>query len=89
MGPSTWLPGDAQLVRRQFADHGLATDLPSTATSWSIEKLLDSMHRDKKAEGGHLVFVLARGIGEAFVARDVTADAVRPVLADALQRAKG
>ncbi len=35
------------------------------------EKLLELMRQDKKAVGGKLTFVLARAIGEAFVARDV------------------
>jgi 3-dehydroquinate synthetase len=29
------------------------------------------MRQDKKAQGGRLTFILARGIGEAFIARDV------------------
>jgi 3-dehydroquinate synthetase len=29
------------------------------------------MRQDKKSRAGRLVFILARGIGEAFVARDV------------------
>ena len=38
------------------------------------------MAQDKKAEGGALTFVLVRGLGEAFVARGVEADAVRRFL---------
>jgi 3-dehydroquinate synthase len=34
-------------------------------------KLLEIMHQDKKASGGKLVFILARAIGETFVARDI------------------
>jgi 3-dehydroquinate synthase len=33
--------------------------------------LLALMHQDKKAVGGKLTFILAKGIGEAFIARDV------------------
>ncbi len=29
------------------------------------------MGQDKKAEGGRLTFILARGLGQAFVAKDV------------------
>ena len=29
------------------------------------------MKKDKKAAGGRLTFILTRGIGEAFIARDV------------------
>jgi 3-dehydroquinate synthetase len=35
-------------------------------------KLLEIMHQDKKAEGGKLTFILARAVGEAFVARGVS-----------------
>ena len=38
------------------------------------------MTQDKKAEGGRLTFVLAKGVGEAFVAKGVDAAAVRGFL---------
>jgi 3-dehydroquinate synthase len=34
------------------------------------------MAQDKKAEGGRLTFILARGIGQAFTAKTVDAEAV-------------
>jgi 3-dehydroquinate synthetase len=46
----------------------------------SPDSLVAAMRQDKKAEAGALTFVLVRGIGHAFVARDVQADAVRRVL---------
>ena len=36
------------------------------------------MAQDKKAEGGRLTLVLARRLGEAFVARDVDARQLDP-----------
>jgi 3-dehydroquinate synthase len=42
------------------------------------------MAQDKKVVDGRLRFILARGIGAAFVADDVPSDVVRGVLADAL-----
>ena len=50
-------------------------ELPPPAT------LLDIMRQDKKAQGGKLTFILARGIGEAFIAKDV-ADARRARFSD-------
>lgn len=47
--------------------------------------LLDLMAQDKKVIDGRLRFILARGIGQAFVAEDVDADAVRAVLSEALR----
>lgn len=48
------------------------------------DALLDLMAQDKKVQDGRLTFILARGIGQAFVTRDVPRDVVRAVLADAL-----
>mgnify|MGYP000633912027 FL=1 len=46
--------------------------------------LLDLMAQDKKVVDGQLRFILARGIGEAFVTSDVPRDAVQTLLEDAL-----
>ncbi|MBP1804421.1 3-dehydroquinate synthase [Rubellimicrobium aerolatum] len=46
------------------------------------EGLLRLMAQDKKAVGGRLRFILARGIGRAFVADDVPTEAVTGVLAN-------
>lgn len=48
------------------------------------DALLDLMAQDKKVVDGQLRFILARGIGEAFVTSDVPRDTVRAVLEDAL-----
>ncbi|MEO1641133.1 MAG: 3-dehydroquinate synthase [Pseudomonadota bacterium] len=56
-------------------------DLPDAAG------LLDLMGQDKKVVDGKLRFILARGIGKAFITSDVPADAVLGVLEDALQTA--
>ena len=78
---------DAVRVREWFAQAGLPTsfaDLPELGTS--EDDLVEIMRQDKKASGGKLVFVLARGIGRAFVARDVDERAVRELLRRALTR---
>ena len=38
------------------------------------------MAQDKKVKRGSLTFILARGIGESFIARDVAPDEVRSFL---------
>lgn len=53
-------------------------DLPDADT------LLDLMGQDKKVIDGQLRFILARGIGQAFVTSDVPKDVVRGLLSDAL-----
>jgi 3-dehydroquinate synthase len=45
------------------------------------EVLLEHMAHDKKASGGKLTFILARGLGRAFTTRDVPPEAVRDILA--------
>jgi 3-dehydroquinate synthetase len=45
---------------------------------------MDLIAQDKKVKRGTLTFVLARGIGTAFVKRDVDPAAVRAFLADKL-----
>jgi 3-dehydroquinate synthase len=47
---------------------------------FAADDLLRHMAQDKKAEGGRLTFILARRAGEAFVARDVDAAAMRDFL---------
>jgi 3-dehydroquinate synthase len=48
------------------------------------EALVALMGQDKKVIDGRLRFILARGIGAAFVAEDVPGDAVLKLLQDAL-----
>ena len=48
----------------------------------SAEALIGHMRRDKKVRDGALKFVLARGIGQAFTAGDVSAEAVTELLRD-------
>lgn len=49
------------------------------------EALMALMAQDKKVIDGRLRFILARGIGKAFVAENVDSELVRSVLADALR----
>jgi len=51
-------------------------DLPAPA------KLLEIMRQDKKAVSGKLTFILVRGIGEAFITRDVAEKDVLAFLAE-------
>ena len=68
-------PGqDVERVRRHLKQVGLPTspcerglgDIPAA-------RLLDHMAQDKKVRDGRLTFVLTRGIGAAFITRDVDA----------------
>ena len=66
---------------------GMKTDLPtSRAICRGPRRCWTLMAQDKKVVDGQLRFILARGIGEAFVADDVPGDAVRTVLTEALRQ---
>src|SRR5262249_52555961 len=66
---------DAQRVRSHLGAVGLPVRLRSIGgdnrRQWNAGKLIEHMRGDKKAEAGRLTFILARGIGKAFVTRDV------------------
>ena len=72
-------------VRRHLAAVGLPTGLEwLPGRSWSAETLIDHMSRDKKVEDGRIGFVLTRGIGQAFVSREVEARDVAALLNSAI-----
>jgi 3-dehydroquinate synthase len=63
---------DAARATRAIAAAGLPTRLAElSGHPFSAAALIAHAGQDKKAEGGALTFVLARGIGEAFVAKGV------------------
>jgi len=68
-------PPEALRVRRHLGLVGLPVRLRAigggNSRVWTSAKLIAHMRGDKKAEGGKLAFILARGIGKAFVSRDV------------------
>ena len=67
----------AARVETAVASAGLPTRLHALAAApFDAERLAGHMAQDKKADGRGLVFVLARAIGEAFVAGDVERSAL-------------
>ncbi len=78
-------PEDAVRVRRHFANIGLETGLgPVQGTVWNPRELLANMGRDKKVRDGRMTFVLVRGIGRAFLCREVAARDIRATLKDSI-----
>ncbi len=72
---------DVERVRRHFDAVGMPTNINALSDeTWTADRLIDHMGRDKKTEGGRLTFILARGIGEAFISRDVDTDVLRDYL---------
>jgi 3-dehydroquinate synthase len=76
-------PQDAgDQVAAHFAAVGLPTriaDIPGEAPG--VDGLMLLMGQDKKVRQGKLTFILARAIGEAFVAHDIAPERVREFLA--------
>lgn len=71
----------ADRVRRHLAAAGLPTGLGALGRRRpDPDRLLEHMRHDKKVSAGRLTFILAREIGDAFVARDVPDAAVRDFL---------
>jgi 3-dehydroquinate synthase len=62
---------DAQRVRAHFDGAGLPTTLSAVGLAGIGKRLTAHMVHDKKREGGRTTFILARGIGEAIVDRQV------------------
>jgi 3-dehydroquinate synthase len=72
-------------VRAHLKTMGMKTDLADISGELpTAEALLGLMGQDKKVIDGKLRFVLARCIGDAFVAEDVPQDVVLGLLTDAL-----
>ena len=75
-------------VETHFASIGLPTriaDIPGEPVP-DAAMLLKIMGQDKKVRGGALTLILARGIGEAFITRDVAAKTVLDFLAGQARR---
>jgi len=76
---------EAERVRRHLAAAGLPTQLSEvTGGLPGADRLMDLIAQDKKVKRGKLTFILARGIGGAFIASDVDAAEVRSFLVERL-----
>jgi 3-dehydroquinate synthase len=72
---------EAARATAAIAAAGLPTTLSEvSAKAFDAARLVRHMAQDKKADGGRLTFILARRLGEAFVAKDVDAAAVTAFL---------
>ena len=72
----------AERVAAHLAGVGLPTRAPADLVS--AEQMLDLMATDKKVRDGRVTFILARGIGAAFMVRDVDPVTVRTVIAESI-----
>jgi len=77
-------PEDAARVERHLAAIGLPTSPTAIGGHvWDADRLIEHMQHDKKLSGGRLNFILARGIGRAFIAKDVNLADVKALLIEA------
>ena len=76
---------DVARVRTHLQAIGLGTEPPGHPNGqWDVARLIELIGMDKKVAQGRPVFVLARAIGDAFVARDVDLGDVEAVLGQAV-----
>lgn len=72
---------DATRAEAAIAAAGLPVRMSEVSPApFNARLLVRHMAQDKKAEGGRLTFILARGLGDAFVAKDVDAATVEAFL---------
>jgi 3-dehydroquinate synthetase len=77
----------AERVARHLAQVGLPTRIDSVpGETLDVDRLMELIAQDKKVRRGRLTFILARAIGESFIAPDIDAAEVRAFLAGKLAR---
>ena len=78
-------PTDAARVETHLKAVGLPTRIEQIpGPRPTVETLLTHIGQDKKVSRGSLTFILTRGIGKAFIARDVSPDAVKSFLTETI-----
>lgn len=76
---------DVTRVETHLQDIGLPTRAGYVSgLTTNVDALIDVMRRDKKVVSGKMVFILTRGIGDAFISAEVPEKLVRDVLFDSL-----
>ncbi len=66
---------DAARIQKHFLEVGLPCNPPPY--NYDIDNLMRLMGQDKKTKNGKLTIILARGIGQAFISRDVNPSPVK------------
>ena len=78
---------DAERVAAHIGAVGLPASLWALGHACDGRRLADHMLHDKKMDGGTLPFLLMRGIGQTFLAKDVNLDDIASFLDEELARA--
>jgi 3-dehydroquinate synthase len=69
-------------VEAHLTEIGLPTRLSQVNGPWTPDAMLEAITQDKKVSRGTLTFILTRGLGQSFIARDVAPDAIRAFLTE-------
>jgi 3-dehydroquinate synthase len=77
--------GEAERVTAAVDAAGLPSEIAALSLDCNGATLVDHMRHDKKMDAGTLPFVLLRGLGEAFLARDVELGDVAAFLDEGLR----
>ena len=70
---------DRDRILKHFKEIGMPTTIPRGLRG-PADELINLMGQDKKVLSGEITFILARGIGQAFITRDVNRDDLGAVL---------
>lgn len=76
---------DARRVKHHLALVGLPTSPLDIRKEWDIARLMAHFYQDKKVSDGALTFILTRGIGKAFISKDVDESELGELLAKTLK----
>ena len=72
---------DAERLRAHIAECGLPARMQAVGNGvFDADALIEAMGQDKKVQGGKMRFILARALGDSFIAEDVTPQTLRPFL---------
>ena len=80
---------DRKKVIAHYQAVGLPADLKGIVDDgWNAERLIGHMMQDKKVDGASITFILVRGIGKAFITKDVDPADLAATLDAALNQAR-
>jgi 3-dehydroquinate synthase len=71
---------DAEKLERHLAALGMRTSISQLGKAMDAKRLMQHMAGDKKVKQGKIVFILAKAIGQAFIADDVDPKDAQAVL---------
>ncbi|PIR37214.1 MAG: 3-dehydroquinate synthase [Alphaproteobacteria bacterium CG11_big_fil_rev_8_21_14_0_20_39_49] len=71
---------DVELVKGHLSRAGLPISPLDIKENWDIQLMMKAMAQDKKVSDGKMVFILAKGIGDSFIEKNVDANIVNDTI---------